>query len=127
MVGDRTTIIEGLAREAVVTSISREALVLGFELTDGAKSMADIILGKVSLDTSRHSLMLTVIAQKSLVKRFLMLCAAACGALSGLRSVQALVDDARVGQQSTGHTPRDTIPAAGGRERRSLCHCAAPH
>ncbi|CAL8470414.1 g9956 [Coccomyxa elongata] len=46
-VGDRTTIIEGLATEAVVTSVSKEALVLGFELTDGAKSMADIILGKL--------------------------------------------------------------------------------
>ncbi len=41
------TIIEGLADEAVITHASKEALVLGFELTDGAKSMADIILGKV--------------------------------------------------------------------------------
>ncbi len=49
VVGDTSTIIEGLAREAVVTHASKEALVLGFELTDGAKSMADIILGKVSL------------------------------------------------------------------------------
>lgn len=57
VVGDKSTIIEGLAREAVVTSASKEALVLGFELTDGAKSMADIILGKVRSDTSQHSLL----------------------------------------------------------------------
>jgi hypothetical protein len=50
MVGSASsgTIIEGLADEAVVTHASKEALVLGFELTDGAKSMVDIILGKVN-------------------------------------------------------------------------------
>lgn len=46
-VGDAGPIIKGLAREAVVTHASKEAVILGFELTDGAKSMADIILGKV--------------------------------------------------------------------------------
>ena len=39
--------IEGLASEARVTRATRDALILGFELTDGAKSMADIVLGKV--------------------------------------------------------------------------------
>ena len=40
-------VIEGLASEARVTRATRDALTLGFELTDGAKSMADIVLGKV--------------------------------------------------------------------------------
>ncbi len=40
-------VIEGLASEARVARATRDALILGFELTDGAKSMADIILGKV--------------------------------------------------------------------------------
>ena len=48
VVGEDSTIFEGLAREACITRSSPEALILGFELTDGSKSMADIILGKVT-------------------------------------------------------------------------------
>ena len=41
------TLIEGLAREARVTRSTHDSLILGFELDDGARSMADIVLGKV--------------------------------------------------------------------------------
>jgi hypothetical protein len=39
-------VIEGLARQARVTRSTHDTLILGFELDDGARSMADIILGK---------------------------------------------------------------------------------
>ena len=47
MVEGAGAVIEGLAREARITRSTHDSLILGFELDDGARSMADIVLGKV--------------------------------------------------------------------------------
>ena len=55
VIGSSHTLIEGLTTEARVTRADSDGLVLGFELQDGPKSMADIVLGKVYPLHRRHS------------------------------------------------------------------------
>lgn len=145
---DGSALLEGLSCTSTVTPHAAGGVVLGFSVANGAVASQDFPVGKVhklSHDNICHACSTSMykhlqactsmlaLPARDMISRVksddpLQHCAAAeVKAVPGMRKMQIVVDDTRMGQHSSRFAPRDAVPAGRGGRGRPICSAAAAH